>query len=91
MAFLWVLNLADGRHTLLDVAERAGLPFAVVAEAARLLRSNGLLVEEDCAATTDRRLPAAPATAFGRIAGLSASEEESPPVSQGPVRMHGRR
>ena len=29
-ALLWVMNLADGQHTMLDVAERAGLPFAVV-------------------------------------------------------------
>ena len=49
MAFLWILNLADGRHTLLDIAERAQLPFAVVAEAARLLRSSGLLVEDRAA------------------------------------------
>jgi aminopeptidase-like protein len=40
MALLWVLNLADGRHSLLDVAERAGLPFADVHAAAdRLLAS----------------------------------------------------
>jgi aminopeptidase-like protein len=45
MAFLWILNFADGRHSLLDIAERAKLPFAVVAEAARLLRASGLLVE----------------------------------------------
>ena len=49
MAFLWILNLADGRHTLLDIAERAQLPFGVVAEAARLLRSSGLLVEDRAA------------------------------------------
>jgi aminopeptidase-like protein len=47
MAFLWILNLADGRHSLLDIAERAKLPFAVVAEAARLLRESGLLVKTD--------------------------------------------
>ena len=27
MALLWVLNLADGEHSLLNTAERAGLPF----------------------------------------------------------------
>ena len=27
-ALLWVMNLADGEHTTLDVAERSGLPFA---------------------------------------------------------------
>ena len=34
MTLLWVLNLADGRHTLLDMAERAGQPFAAVRAAA---------------------------------------------------------
>jgi aminopeptidase-like protein len=43
MAFLWILNLADGAHSLFDVAERADLPFAVVADAAALLRERGLL------------------------------------------------
>jgi aminopeptidase-like protein len=44
MAFLWILSLSDGRHSLLDIAERADLPFGVVAEAAHLLRESGLLV-----------------------------------------------
>jgi aminopeptidase-like protein len=43
MAMLWVLNLSDGDHSLLDVAERAGLPFALVAEAAADLEAAGLL------------------------------------------------
>jgi aminopeptidase-like protein len=42
-ALLWVLSCGDGRHTLLDVAERASLPFAVVAEAARALAAADLL------------------------------------------------
>ncbi len=42
-ARLWVLNLSDGEHSLLDIAERAGLPFRSVLEAARLLLDNGLL------------------------------------------------
>jgi aminopeptidase-like protein len=45
MAFLWVLNLADGEHSLLDIAERAGLPFSIVADAARLLAEKGLLAD----------------------------------------------
>ncbi len=44
-ARLWVLNLSDGKHSLLDVAERSGLPFSAVHDAAQLLRENGLLVE----------------------------------------------
>jgi aminopeptidase-like protein len=46
LPLLWVLNLADGQHTLLDVAERARLPFAVVRRAADALVSAGLLVED---------------------------------------------
>jgi aminopeptidase-like protein len=43
MAMLWVLNLSDGDHSLLDVAERAGLPFALVAEVAAELEAAGLV------------------------------------------------
>lgn len=46
MAMLWVLNLSDGHHTLLDIAERAKLPFEVVWEAANLLHEHGLLKED---------------------------------------------
>jgi aminopeptidase-like protein len=42
-ALLWTLNLSDGRHTLLDIAERSGLPFAILHEAARTLQTAGLL------------------------------------------------
>ncbi|GAA4589180.1 DUF4910 domain-containing protein [Planotetraspora phitsanulokensis] len=45
MAMLWVLNLSDGDHDLLDVAERSGLPFPLVAEAAAALHDAGLLKE----------------------------------------------
>ena len=44
MTLLWVLNLADGRHTLLDMAERAGQPFAAVRAAADAAIAAGLLV-----------------------------------------------
>jgi aminopeptidase-like protein len=43
MALLWVLNLADGRHSLLDMAERAGLPFATILAAADALLGAELL------------------------------------------------
>jgi aminopeptidase-like protein len=43
LAMLWVLNLSDGGHDLLAVAERAGLPFPLVAEVAGLLEEAGLL------------------------------------------------
>ena len=43
MAMLWILNLSDGEHSLLDIAERAKLPFAVVRRTAELLETHGLL------------------------------------------------
>jgi aminopeptidase-like protein len=43
LAMLWVLNLSDGEHSLLDIAERAKTPFATIAEAARLLEQAELL------------------------------------------------
>jgi len=43
MTMLWVLNLSDGRHTLLDIAECAELPFGAVAGVAALLGKHGLL------------------------------------------------
>jgi len=43
MALLWVLNLADGRHSLLDMVERAGVPFATLRAAADALLAVDLL------------------------------------------------
>ena len=45
MALLWVLNLSDGSHSLLDIAERSDLPFATIAEATEALCATDLLVE----------------------------------------------
>ncbi len=42
-ARLWALNLSDGHHSLLDIAQRSGLPFAAIADAVELLRDEGLL------------------------------------------------
>ncbi|MES1260466.1 MAG: DUF4910 domain-containing protein [Acidobacteriota bacterium] len=42
-ALLWVLNLSDGEYSLLDIAERSGLPFSVVSDAAAALLGSGLL------------------------------------------------
>ncbi|WP_244635550.1 DUF4910 domain-containing protein [Chthonobacter albigriseus] len=44
-ALLWVLNLADGRHSLLDMAARSGLTFQSVAAAADLLLDTQLIRE----------------------------------------------
>lgn len=45
LALLWVLNLSDGDHDLLRIADRSGLPFAEVRLAADRLLEPGLLVE----------------------------------------------
>lgn len=45
LAMLWVLNLSDGDHTLLDIAERSGMPFSAIAAATRALEDCGLLEE----------------------------------------------
>ena len=43
MAMLWALNLSDGTQSLLDIAQRSRLDFAVVRAAAELLARHGLL------------------------------------------------
>ncbi len=43
MAMLWILNMADGSQSLLDIAERANIPFNVIAETASVLEDGGLL------------------------------------------------
>src|SRR5579871_274385 len=42
-ARLWVLNFSDGKHSLLDIADRAGLPFQAICNAAELLFKGALL------------------------------------------------
>jgi aminopeptidase-like protein len=42
-ALLWVLNLSDGEHDLLAIAERSGLPFEAVTAAAEALEEQDLL------------------------------------------------
>lgn len=43
LALLWVLNLSDGEHSLLDICQRSGLPFARVVEAVEALSDARLL------------------------------------------------
>jgi aminopeptidase-like protein len=45
LAMLWVLNFSDGDHTLLDIADRSGLEFGLMKDAADLLLEHGLLKE----------------------------------------------
>jgi len=44
-AMLWTLNLSDGAHSLLDIAERSNLPFAAIRRAATTLVEHQLLAE----------------------------------------------
>jgi aminopeptidase-like protein len=43
LAMLWVLNLSDGNHSLLDIANKSGLKFAVIKSAADSLLEHDLL------------------------------------------------
>ncbi|MFG6106782.1 DUF4910 domain-containing protein [Leptothoe sp. EHU-05/26/07-4] len=43
MAMLWTLNLSDGEHTLLDIAERSQLNFSTIKNAAFTLANHNLL------------------------------------------------
>ncbi len=43
LALLWVLNLSDGKHSLLDIAERSGLAFSLIKTAADALNEQDLL------------------------------------------------
>jgi len=43
LAMLWVLNLSDGNHSLLDISDRSGLEFNLIKDAADTLLEHGLL------------------------------------------------
>jgi aminopeptidase-like protein len=45
MAMLWVLNLSDGEHSLLDIADASGYAFSLIQDVAELLFKHELLVE----------------------------------------------
>ena len=45
LALLWTLNQSDGDRSLLDIAERSGIAFADIADAAQDLVDAGLLIE----------------------------------------------
>lgn len=45
LALLWVLNLSDGQHTLLEICKRSKLEFSLVKEAAQRLLECNLLKE----------------------------------------------
>jgi len=45
LGLFWILNFSDGQHSLLDIAERSGMPFWPLLEGARRLEACGLLRE----------------------------------------------
>lgn len=51
-AMLWALNFSDGSHSLLDIAERSGLPFAAIAHAVQDLVGAGLLAPAETTGAT---------------------------------------
>jgi aminopeptidase-like protein len=56
MAMLWVMNLCDGTHSLLDIAERSGIRFAQIATVAARLEEAGLLsAENSCREAVEQR------------------------------------
>ena len=46
MALLWILNLSDGDHSMLDIAKRSGIDFETIIQATSRLLKAGLLNEE---------------------------------------------
>ena len=46
MAMLWVLNQSDGKNSLLDIAERSGMPFDAIRSAAEALEQHQLLKKD---------------------------------------------
>ena len=44
-ALLWVLNLSDGQHSLLDIAEKSRLPLGAIEEAVQRLSEKQLLAK----------------------------------------------
>ena len=43
MALLWTLNLTDGQHSLLDIAQKAKMPFDTIKQASKALKKCDLL------------------------------------------------
>ncbi len=74
MALLWVLNFSDGRHTLLDIANRSGLPFSTIRAASEALIGAGLLGPVDGTESASKR-QAAPAPPLPRSPSVPLSLE----------------
>ena len=47
LVFLWVMNLSDGQHTLLDISDRSGYSFDLIRQGADILCEHKLLRSAD--------------------------------------------
>jgi aminopeptidase-like protein len=47
-AMMWLLNLADGKHDLLSIAERSGISVELLVSVAAKLEGSMLLVKRSC-------------------------------------------
>lgn len=54
LAMLWVLNLADGRHSVLDISEKSGFSFETIHKIALILKEKHLLKELNSFQTKER-------------------------------------
>lgn len=54
VAIQWVLNLSDGRHSLLDIRERSGVETALLYQAVDALADAGLLIEAEAPPRADK-------------------------------------
>ncbi len=57
MAMLWVLNLSDGDHDLIEIAHRSGLPFDAVCRAAEALEAAELVARPEASRPAETRNP----------------------------------
>ena len=46
MAMLWILNLSDGMHSLLDISEKSNMSFNLIYRIAKKLQTNNLIFEK---------------------------------------------
>lgn len=49
LAMLWVLNQSDGKHSLLEIAERSGIPLSLIFDVTQKMVAAELLRAADCA------------------------------------------
>jgi aminopeptidase-like protein len=52
----WLLNYSDGKHSVFDIAEKSGVPFAKLAAGVKLLEAVGLLSEIDVASLAQSKI-----------------------------------